>query len=82
MNSFILSAIVSFTVSARCCWSFLKILTYWGKGDSVFLGSKRIRKDIGLLALGIFKENFEACQSYLFFSPDFILLKNIFVILG
>lgn len=47
----------------------LKILTYWGKRGSVFLGSKRILKDIGLLALGIFKENFEACQSYLFFFP-------------
>lgn len=43
-----------------------KIFTYWGKRDSVFLDSKRILKEIGLLALGIFKENFEACQSYSF----------------
>lgn len=45
----------------------------------MFLGSKRIRKDTGLLALGIFKENFEACQSYLFFSPDLIyFIKKYF----
>lgn len=59
----------------------LKILTYWGKRDSVFLDSKRILKEIGLLALGIFKENFEACQSYLFFSPDLIyFIKKIFLL--
>lgn len=68
MSSFILSAIVSFTVSASVLLELLKILTYWGKRDSVFLDCKRILKEIGLLALGIFKENFEACQSYLFSS--------------
>lgn len=71
---FILSAIVRSTVSAEgkqgVAAGFENPYILGEGGEiSIFLDSKRILKDIGLLALGIFKENFEACQSYSF-PPD------------
>lgn len=69
---FILSAIVRSTVSAegkQGVAAGFENPYILGGGISIFLDSKRILKDIGLLALGIFKENFEACQSYSF-PPD------------